>query len=293
MPNNSFCTVGVAYGSRIAGTHARHGTPMGHAGAQLVSSPILWGLGTAPWEGWLGRSSSESAGALLRLVALSEGGTSVCLSSSPGKPVPGRAGWVCARAAFPEYSQHATCPATELLADAHPYRVAKARQTCNDMQRIGRPWGSKCLPIPCAPPALGLGSALCGQTGGKGLAAHLSSSKPGSVPLWPQLSPELSRSFTGWGGRRGLCAGRDASLAEQRMMLLCCSLGRDSLRTRQMVPRFLAETAGWAVGGPCGARRVLGGRELAQGHCRWLCTPALRSAPSLPYPDGALPEQPP
>lgn len=89
VPNNSFCTVGVAYGSRIAGTCMQH---HGVLRSCLAVSPlILWGRGTAPWEGWLGRSGSESAGALLRLVALSEGGTGVCLSSSPEEPVPGGA----------------------------------------------------------------------------------------------------------------------------------------------------------------------------------------------------------
>lgn len=91
VPNNSFCTVGVAYGSRIAGTCTPQHPDM-LCSCLAVSSPILWGSGTAPWEGWLGRSGSESAGALLRLVDLSEGGTGVCLNSSPEEPVPGTAG---------------------------------------------------------------------------------------------------------------------------------------------------------------------------------------------------------
>lgn len=85
------------------------------------------------------------------------------------------------------------------------------------------------------------------------------------------------------GGRRVLCAGQDVSLTEQRTVLLCRSLGRDSLHTRQMVPHSLAATRGWGVGGPRGASRVLGVRsspgalQAALHPC-----PALSSLPTSP-----------
>lgn len=66
-------------------------------------------------------------------------------------------------------------------------------------------------------------------------------------------------------GRRDLCAGQDACLAEQRTVLLCRSLGRDSLHTRQMVPHSPAVIRGWGAGRSQGASRVLGARRSPKG----------------------------
>lgn len=95
VPNNSFCTVGVAYGSRIAGRCTQW-----HCCALCLLSPSAArvrppGEVTQPRWLWIRQG-------LLRLVPSLEVGTDVCLSSSLEKP--GSTLRVCWE--FPEYSPH-------------------------------------------------------------------------------------------------------------------------------------------------------------------------------------------
>lgn len=82
VPNNSFCTVGVAYGSRIAGTCTRS-TPTCGADASLLSSPPAPGRLPAPCPDWFVSAREGPASEQLLRVTGQDG---CVLGGSPNPP---------------------------------------------------------------------------------------------------------------------------------------------------------------------------------------------------------------
>lgn len=144
MPNNSFCTVGVAYGSRIAGTCTRS-TPTCGADASLLSSPPAPGRLPAPCPDWF--------------VSAREGPASASAPPSDG------AGWVCA-GGLPKSSQ-CCLPAPRACsipppAEAKHCAAVQTHARCGaELQAVQRHPGHKHFPIPRAPQARGVAPALC------------------------------------------------------------------------------------------------------------------------------------
>lgn len=168
VPNNSFCTVGVAYGSRIAGTCTRS-TPTCGADASLLSSPPAPGRLPAPCPDWF--------------VSAREGPASASAPPSDG------AGWVCA-GGLPKSSQ--CCLPAPRACSIPPQLKPSTVQRCKRVPTVvqscrlpGGTWDTNVSRFPVLPrPVVSLQPCAEGDAGCQGPCSALCKGRGRAAVPW-------------------------------------------------------------------------------------------------------------